>query len=278
MLTPKTRISALFAIVLAAATLAACGSPRTTADNDAPLEKAIASYIDGDLDAAEPLFLEVTSGSQADEDLQTAYLYLGRIYLARGDYVRAADALSTGKALGGDVRFDEYFEVARRHLMTSPARMIQLERITRRELAALAGKIFGDRLRESWGGAHEEGGARSESADRSGERAAEDPFDLLGRAGVMSAFPDGDLHGEEAVTWPAFYVFVSRLAEALGGARAVTNDLFPGGYRSVLTTGGSAIGSDAPSGKEQAAVFVSGREAVSTLETLDRTLGTGKTE
>jgi len=278
LLTSTTRISALFAFVLTAATLAGCGSPRTTAGKNASLEKAIACYIDGDLDGAESLFLEATKASLADEDLQTAYLYLGRIYLARGDYEKAADVLSTGKALGGDLRFDEYFEVARGHLVSSPARIIQLERITRRELAALVDGMFGPRLRERWGEGQEERGAESGAADQPGQPAEEDPFEVLGRAGVTGVFSDGDLHGEEMVTWPAFYVFVSRLAGALGGERGVTNEIFPGGYRAVLTARGTATENDTAGDYEGASIFVSGRDALSALETLDRSLGTGKTE
>ena len=201
------------------------------------MKEGIVSFIDGDLDRAESVFSNVTRESQSDEDLQTAYLYLGRIYLARGDYVKAADALSAGKALGGDVRFDEYFEEAQRHLLASPARIIQLERITREQLAALIGDLFG-----------------------------------AGLAGVMDVLPDGDLHAGEAVTRPAFYVIVSRLANVLGGGGISSEALSPGGYRSTL---GAPVG---PPGEEANGNFITGREAVGTLETLERLLGNAKGE
>jgi hypothetical protein len=199
LLIPAKRTSALSVIALAAVILGGCGSPRTTAVEDASLQEGIVAFIDGDLDRAETLFSKVTRESRSDEDIQTAYLYLGRIYLARGDYVKSADALSTGKALGGDVRFDEYFEEAQRHLLTSPARIVQLERITRGQLAELIGERFDARL-----------------------------------SAVMDVLPDGGLHAEESVTRPAFYVIVRRLANVLGAGEAARETLFAGGYRSSL--------------------------------------------
>ena len=216
--------------------LGGCGSPRTTAVEDASLQDGIVSFIDGDLDRAESLFVKVTRESRSDADLQTAYLYLGRIYLARGDYVKSADALSTGKALGGDVRFDEYFEEAQRHLLTSPARIRQLERITRGQLAALIGEMFG-----------------------------------VAPGEVMGVLPDGELHASEAVTRPAFYAIVSRLANVLGAGdagKAVLN----GGYRSALEAP-SETEHEPPQGD-----FIAGREAVDTLETLKGLLGETKGE
>ena len=249
-------------IALAAVILGGCGSPRTTAVEDASLEQGIVSFIDGDLDRAEPLFLKVTRESQSDEDLQTAYLYLGRIYLARGDYVKSADALSAGKALGGDVRFDEYFEEARRHLLAAPARIGQLDRITRGQLAALIVDMFGAGLAGTGGGG---GAVNRESPDR-------DAVDALRRAGVMVDLPDGEPHGEDAVTRPAFYVIVSRLANALGAADTAGKALFSGGYKNTL---GGAI---PPPDKESEANFVTGREAVGTLEALEELLGDAKGE
>jgi hypothetical protein len=249
-------------IALAAVILGGCGSPRTTAVEDASLEQGIVSFIDGDLDRAESLFLEVTRESRSDENLQAAYLYLGRIYLARGDYVKSADALSAGKSLGGDVRFDEYFEEAQRHLRASRARMGQLERITREQLAALIADMFGGRLTD---GGVEGGAVDQESPDR-------DPMDALRRAGIMVDLPDGESHAEAAVTRPAFYVIVSRLANALGAADTAGTTLFSRGYKNTV---GGAI---PPPGKETEANFVTGREAVGTLEALEGLLGDAKGE
>ncbi len=107
-------------IVLCALALGGCGSPRTTVVENASLEKAIAFYIDGDLPRSEALFNSIIKQGRADDDYRTAYLYLGRIYLAQHDYEKAADALWRGKALGGDVRFDEYLGIAQRHLVFHP--------------------------------------------------------------------------------------------------------------------------------------------------------------
>jgi hypothetical protein len=249
-------------IALAAVILGGCGSPRTTAVEDASLEQGIVSFIDGDLDRAEPLLLKVTRESHSDADLQTAYLYLGRIYLARDDYVKAADVLSAGKALGGDVRFDEYFEEARRHLLASPTRVGQLERITRGQLAALIVDMFGASLAGAGGG--------DEPANR--EPPERDPLDALQRADVMVDLADGEPHGEDVVTRPAFYVIVRRLANALGAADTAGKALFSGGYKSTL---GGAI---SPPDKESEANFVTGREAVGTLEALEELLGDAKGE
>jgi hypothetical protein len=264
LLTPKRRISTLSVITLAAVILGSCGSPRTTGVENATLEEGIVAFIDGDLDRAESSFLKVTRESRSDADLQTAYLYLGRVYLAREDYVRAADALSTGKALGGDVRFDEYFEQAQRHLLTSPKRVIQLERISRGELAALVDEMFGPRLQKGRGagvGKGDDGKSRPRGAG------AADPLQELAEAGVIDVLPDGSLHAGDAVTRPAFYVIVSRLANVLNAPSNAREELFRGGYRSV------ARPAAADPGEARAGDYVTGREAVGTLETLERVLG-----
>lgn len=234
--------------------LGGCGSPRTTAVGDASLEQGIVSFIDGDLDHAESFFLKVTRESRSDADLQTAYLYLGRIYLARGDYVKSADALSAGKAHGGDVRFDEFFEEAQRHLIASPARSAQLERITRRQLAALAVGMFGSRL---------EAAPAADGANGPGE--ARDPLDVLVGAGVLDVLPDGEAHPDDPLTRPAFYAAVSRLARALGADDGAERALLDGGYRGAVGAAGTAQGN-----------FITGREAVGMLQALDAMLGDAK--
>jgi hypothetical protein len=261
---PKKRITTLSVITLAAAALVGCGSPRTTVVEDASLETAIACYIDGDLDRAETLLVEITGGSHSDEVFRTAYLYLGRIYLARGDYVKAADALSAGRILGSDPRLDEYFEIARSHLAASPSRVSQIEAITRGELADLVDHVFGEALRgrpEAQDGGL--GYGRHENRDGEGDAS----IVRLSRAGIMDLLPDGEIHAEERVSWPALYAVSSRIVGALGGARDALNEAFPGGYRGALE---KTVGGD---GEAAPARFVSGVDAFRVCRTLARELG-----
>ena len=254
-------------IVVTALTLAGCGSPRTTVVENASLEKAIAFYIDGNLQRAEALFNEITKQGRGDDDYRTACLYLGRIYLAAGDYQKAADALSAGKALGGDVRFDEYFEIAQRHLTSSPERIVQLERITREQLAALIDHMFGSILDspiEAPGAVRPTPLTREEYAE--GEP-ARDPIGVVSRTGVMTPLADGEFHPDEKVTRPAFYAVLTRLVDALDAPSSVMAEMFPGGYRETLSPQGAGGEiKDAPA-------FVTGREAVQTLQTLARRIG-----
>ena len=254
-------------IVLTALALAGCGPPRTTVVENASLEKAIAFYIDGDLQRAEALFNEITKQGRADDDYRAACLYLGRIYLAEGDYQKAADVLSAGKALGGDVRFDEYFEIAQRRLTTSPERIVQLERITREQLAALIDHMFGSILD---GPTEAPGAVRASPLTReehSEGRPASDAVGVVSRTGVMTALADGEFHPDEKVTRPAFYAVVKRLVDALDAPSSVMTEMFPGGYRETLSP--QAAGGE----KRDGTGFVSGREAVQTLKTLARRVG-----
>ena len=256
-------------IVLCALALGGCGSPRTTVVENASLEKAIAFYIDGDLQRSEALFNAIIKHGRADDDYRTACLYLGRIYLAQHDYERAADALWRGKALGGDVRFDEYLEIAQRHLSVSPKRILQLETVTREQLAGLIDQMFGSVLVDSGGttgavmasapGAHREADAERE-ADR-------DPIGVVTRTGVMTRFADGEFHPDEKVTRPAFCAVVARLAGAIDAPPGVMNEMFPGGYRESLSPQSVAAG-------DRGGIrFLSGREAVEVLQALARRVG-----
>lgn len=239
LLTPNTRISALQVIVLAALALAGCGSPRTTVDRNASLDKAIVHYIDGDLQRAEALLTRITGEGGADEEVAEAYLYLGRIYLSRGDYEKAADAFSAGSALGDDFRFAEYFAEAQRHLTISPARIAQLPSVTRGQLAEMIVRKFGARLAE-------------------GSMAGEaDGIDAVVRAGVMPMLPDGEFHAGEKLTGWAFYAVVRRLAESVGAPGGAASALFPGGLRGAEAGGG----------------LVTGREVQRILDALADTVG-----
>jgi tetratricopeptide (TPR) repeat protein len=258
LLSPKKRITAQLVVALAAATLSGCGPPRTTVVEDSSLETAIACFIDGDLDRAETLFEEITHEPHSDEDYRSAYLYLGRIYLARGDYVKAADALSAGRALGDDARFDEYFEIARRNLATTPARVGQISGITRGELAALLDHVFGSMLR----GRNVEPGSSVEGDSVPTADPRDAPVELVTRAGLMDFLPDGEFHPEEKVSWPAFYIISNRIVDSFGGDRKSLSDAFPRGYR------GTIYASPGVHGETASGQVVSGREALRICEAL----------
>ena len=272
--------------------LAGCGSPRTTVGGNTSLDRAIALYIDGDFQRAEVLLTQITRGGGADEEVAAAYLYLGRIYLARGDYEKATDAFSAGRTLGGDIRFTEYFEEARRHLTGSPRRIVQLPRITRAQLAGLIEDMFGSRLvgcpgtgeirspeqepgipMGSDGGQGTDGSVNGVAARR-GERA----IDCVLQAGVMTVLPDGDFHAADEVTAPAFYAVVQRLARVLGAEGDVGASLFPGGFRGATGRGGGeGERVEGEGGTETGGgdAFVSGREAHRILVALAAACGSG---
>jgi len=229
------RIVALCAFCLAALSLAGCGSPRTAVDRRAALDEAIAEYFRGDLARAEILLLEIVGSDAPDEDQATAYLYLGRLYLDRSDYQRAADALSSGKALVGGTRFDEYFNEAQRRLVSAGDRIFQLPRVTRAQLAAVIEERFAPKLTPACN-------VRSE---------------------VMRALPDGDFHANDPVTSSAFYSILWRLSDLLGLDRRAMVDLYPRGFRSTL--GG---GAESYSG-EGDGIYISGAQVRRALDTLD---------
>ncbi len=245
-------------IALAAATLLGCGPPGTTVVEDTSLETAIACFIDGDLGRAETLFEEITHEPHSDDDYRSAYLYLGRIYLARGDYAKAADALSAGRALGDDARFDEYFEIARRNLATTPARVGQIDAITRGELAALLDHVFGSLLR----GRHGERGSSEEGDSVRVTNGGGPPIEFVTRAGIMDFLPDGEFHAEDKVSWPAFYIISSRIVDSFGGDREALSDVFPRGY------GGTLDASQGNNGAPASGQLVSGRDALRICEAL----------
>jgi tetratricopeptide (TPR) repeat protein len=278
-LSRTTRIFALQALLVTALGLAGCGSPRTTVDQNTALDQAIACYIDGNLERAELLLTRIISRDGSNTDHATAYLYLGRIYLARGDYEKAADAFSAGRALGGDIRFAEYFEEAQRHLTSTPERIVQLPRITRGQLAFLIEETFGKRLAARLSEAERAAvltdtrasGGDGESPEPDPSEKSIESFSVV-RAGVITALPDGDFHVEDAVTAPAFYTVMWRLTDALGGAGGVLPGLFPGGYRATV---GALKPTDDVRGQTDAGDgFVTGFHARSMLEAFEKAVQT----
>jgi hypothetical protein len=105
---------------------------------------------------------------------------------------------------------------------------------------------------------------REEHAER---QPARDPVGVVSRTGVMTALADGEFHPDEKVTRPAFYAIVTRLVDALDAAPSVMAEMFPGGYRETLSPQGAGAE------KKDGIAFVSGREAVQTLQTLARRVG-----
>ena len=116
MLTPNPKISVICLIVSVSLILSGCGSPKTAGKGESTLEQAIAHYIDGDYETAETLFTEVTQQQKSPEDLTTAYLYLGRIYMAWGEYERAVLTLVIDMTHGDEslLHMQEDFSVALR--------------------------------------------------------------------------------------------------------------------------------------------------------------------
>ncbi len=267
MLTPNPNIPILYVIALAAITLIGCGTSGTTVEGKSSLDKAIASYIDGDLERAEALFDELVRQPLPREDLQTAYLYLGRIYLATGKYDRAAEVLSAGKALGGDVRFDEYLEVASRHVNATAHRIAQETRITRAQLAVLINDLFDPTPRERPAASGTNG--TTERAKHMGVEGhwAEDYIEVAFSTGAMTTLPDGEFHPDEGVTRPALYAIVSRIVDSHHISRTVVEDLFPHGYRGTIES--STAGGVNRIGYE----FVSGKEAIAALKEVARAAG-----
>jgi hypothetical protein len=227
-----------------------CSTDASRTPSRSRLDHAIARYIAGDYSAAESELLDLTAHLKSNEDLQTAYLYLGRTYLAIEDYIKAADAFSTGRMLGGGVQFDAYMEMLQGELEAN-AKSIRLRpRITRGQLAALlAARLpVAPRRRDV---APPPDVARHWSKDYA-ETA-------LGN-GWMKALPDGRFHPDAPVTRVAFFLVLRRAATASGISDAVLQGVFPGGYRGALEAGAGKDGTEDG--------FVSGNEAVADIEAL----------
>ena len=212
-------------------------------------------FIAGDYEEAEVLFQQVLDDPDSDEDLLTAHLYLGRIYLEREEYKKAAEMFSAGKALGGDARFAAYFEEAASHLRVSRRTIIQENEISRGQLAAL--------LQDMFEGAFDAGGNTSERAQTAEKHWSTGYTEFAEEVGVMNRLPDGDFHPDAKVTGPAFFVIVSRLAEKLGLSESIVEEAFPGGMRGAV----AALDAESKEG------LVSGREAVSVLTAVARAAG-----
>jgi hypothetical protein len=219
------------------------------------LNAAIALYIDGEYERAAEKLLELTATIEDDDDLRTAHLYLGRSYMSLGDYVKAADAFSRGRSLGGGVEFDEHLAAAQHHLRAEPGSIGLQPLTTRAQLAALIDNLFGQRL------GIERGAAEDSPPDVEGHWAKGYIARVRG-AGVMRTLADGRFHPDAPVTYPAFYVTVLRLSGITGVPRSSVGARFPDGWAGVLADG------DWIPGHPRATPFVSGRDAEDILRSL----------
>ena len=126
-------------VVLIAVSLfaAGCTSSRNNGSPSSKLDDAIALFIDGDYAGAQSLLQELTQSNDSDEATLTAWLYLGRTYMAMGEYSRAAQAFSTGSMLGGGQAFEAYLGQVQQHLQANPRTIRNRATVTRAQLAAL---------------------------------------------------------------------------------------------------------------------------------------------
>jgi tetratricopeptide (TPR) repeat protein len=215
-------------VVVSAFLCLGCSSNRGAANGNSALDDAIALYIDKSYLQAVEAFNELIDRLDDDDDVMTAYLYLGRSYEALGDFVAAADAFSTGRLLGGGIQFEEHLASVQQHLRASP-RSIELQRsITRAQLAALISRLQG----------RSTPAVVREAPDLEGHWASEYASALIAN-GIMEVMPDGNFHPDEAVTVAAFYAVLIRAGAVLGVTLDAIAAYFPGGMSGILSDGGS---------------------------------------
>jgi tetratricopeptide (TPR) repeat protein len=242
----------LLGMVAASLTLLGCGGSHQVPTGGTAVDRAITLFIEGDYVQAERHLNRLTAELEAGEDRRTAYLYLGRTYMALEDYDRAAEAFTTGKLLGGGVRFDEYLTDARRYLGASPATARAQRTVTRGQLAALIHSFLADRLQSD-----------APSVRRNTSVARTPHVDAVTGWRVMSVLPDGEFHADREVTRSAFFFVLRRLSERLGvAANTSERTLYPHGARSAVAT--------APTGDGAAenVQFITGNEVVDALRAI----------
>lgn len=234
--------------------LAGCTGPGKGArSRRAAVDRGVALYIDGDYVEAERHLSRLAVRLESEENRRTVYLYLGRTYMALGDYAQATEAFAAGKRYGGGVRFDEYLAIAGQHVAASPRTIRAESTLTRSELAALIHSFFGERpaMRNLTTGANlsrEDGPAHIRWARETG---------------VMSVLPDGGFHPDRKVTRGAFYFVLKRLAARLGTADEVFETLYyPHGVRSAAAAG------PLENPRTERSVFIAGSEAFSVLQAM----------
>lgn len=214
-------------------------------ESPSSLEPAIELYVDGKYDEAVDRLEELTRKLSSEENLAQTYLYLGRAYMALGQYDRAIDAFTLGSAYDGDNLFREYLRRLSLVIQSSPEKIAGAAKVTRGQLAITIDRVI-------YGRAPGEGGdlPKYEGDDLGGC--------LSVRNGMMSVLPDGKFHAGDHVTRGQFYVVVCRLLDREANSAGATA-VFPDGFN--WATGG---GHEARDPKER--LFVSGQEVVAILE------------
>ncbi len=228
-------------LVLAGLLLIAC-SPKGSGigDYSPSLDPAVELFVQGRYEEAASAFEALSDRVRSKDGLVELYLYLGRAYMAMGQYDRAIDAFAAGVSYGGGGPFQEYLERLGRMKDGSPENIAKAETITRLQLALLIDRLVL--------GAGPDVDAPS-GAGPSGETVNSDAV----KNGIVTALPDGDFHGGDKVSRAAFYVVVCRLLDRLSPPMEAER-IFPGGFGWATSPGPEADG------------FVSGKEAVFFLQ------------
>jgi hypothetical protein len=215
------------------------GSGRWSGEKD--IDRAVAAYIEGDYTAAVER-LEALSTQQAGEDqLREIYWYLGRSLVAMGQYHRAIDAFTVGKANGGGAEFDEYLARLGALVSGEPENVARSDRVTRAQLAVVIDQMFY--------------GESSQTQENPGPSDTSTRLEDLAPVarGVVAVLPDGRFHPEAYVTRASFYAAVSRLVREKD-IDVDTGLLFDGGFQWALA---------ADDGGER---YVTGKQVVATLQ------------
>jgi len=245
----NVKIALLF--VVTAGLSISCSASRVARESPA-LEQAIVLFIDGKYTEAESSLLAVIPTLTSNEEFGTAYLYLGRTYMAMEKYEEAAVSFRQGLGYGADPRLDEYLKLATEYYTGEEHIIRRVPVITRGQLASLIAMTL--ELKES-------------------DDAIETPPDVESHwcepyvhavqvAGIMDTLPDGNFYPDASVTWSAFYSVVHRAALATDVSEELWMELFPGGLEAVVREKMT----DDEDGTSRA--MVSGPEAAAILERL----------
>ncbi len=241
-------------VAVAAATVlaAGCAAPHKKPAGETAIDRAVTLYIEGDYVEAERHLSRLVTALKSEEDRRTAYLYLGRTYLAVGEYAQAVEAFMSGKVLGGGDRFDRYLTIARQHIGDSPLSIRAQAYVTRAQLAALIQSVLGEDL----------SGIAAPAPDTVAKQERL-PYVLSAvAAGIMDVLPDGSFYPDRKVTRSAFYFVVQRLLARLGvGGGQLEDNYYPQGVRSAIAAGPPG---DSVAGGE----FIAGNEAVRILQAI----------
>lgn len=231
-------------IILTLGLLISSCSSGVRSDRGTKLDRAIESFIAGDYDAAVSRLEDLAESTESAEELRQVYLYLGRSYVAKGQYPRAIDAFNAGMALGESSPFDEYLTRLGVVVSGAPQAVAMSGQVTRAQLAALIDQMFYDGLGKV--------GDTSRHVTREGTVSELESV----KRGVVPVLPDGDFHPDALVTRAALYAVVARLVADIGTQEA-PSDFVDGGYGWVKAGGGDGLA---------ASPLVTGKETLAILE------------